>query len=76
MSVIALPRSTKARMVLTAGTNAQTGKTITKNVYLTKLAANPDLDKVMAVVDAAAGVLAYPVSLVETTEVKSLEKGA
>ena len=76
MSVIAIPRSTKARLVLAAGTNSQTGKAITKNVYLSKLASNPDGDKIMAVVEAAAEILAYPVSYVETTEVKALEQGA
>ena len=76
MSVIAIPRSAKLRMVLSAGTDARTGKAITKSAYLANLAPNIDGDDAMAVVDAAAGVLAYPVSCVETTEVNTLEKGA
>ena len=76
MAVISVAKSTKARLVLTAGTNPATGKAITKNVYLSKLASNPDGGKIYAIVDAAAPVLNYPVSLVETTEVKTLEKTA
>ena len=76
MAVISVVKSTKARLVLTAGTNPETGKAITKNVYLSNLAGSPDGTKIYNIVDAAAPVLNYPVSLVETTEVKTLEKTA
>lgn len=75
MAVVSIPRSTKARMALSAGTDSA-GKTITKSAYLTKLAPAPDGDKIYAVVDAAAEIMVYPVSYVETTEVKTLEKTA
>ena len=76
MSVISVAKNAKARIVLAAGTNPETGKAITKSVYLSGLAGNPDGAKIYSVVDAAAPVLDYPVSLVETTEVRTLEKTA
>lgn len=76
MAVISVAKNTKATVSMTAGTNPETGKAITKRTTLSKLASNPDATKIMNIVDAAAPVLNYPVSLVETTEVKTLEKTA
>ena len=76
MSVISAAKSAKARIVLAAGVNPETGRAVTKNVYLSGLAGSPDGEKIYNVVDAAAPVLVYPVSLVETTEVRTLEKTA
>lgn len=76
MAVISIPKSTSAKMVLAAGTDPQTGRAKTKTVIFSKLASNPDSSKIMAVVDAASPVLTYPVTRVETTEIKTLEKTA
>ena len=76
MAVISVAKSTKATITMTAGTNPETGKAISKRTTLNNLASNPDGSKIYAIVDAAAPVLNYPVSLVETTEVKTLEKTA
>ncbi|MBQ9565434.1 MAG: hypothetical protein IJU98_07605 [Synergistaceae bacterium] len=74
MAVQAIAKSCKARVILNAGTNPSTGKPITKNLYMSKLASNPDGTKIYNVVDLAAPCLLHPVSGVETTEVKTLEK--
>ena len=74
MAVTAVPKSTKARISITTGTDPVTHKAINKNVYLSKLRSNPDGAKIYAVVDLAAPVLDGTVALVETTEVKTLEK--
>ena len=74
MAVTAVPYSTKATITLHTGTNPSTGKTITKNITMSKLRSNPDGQKIYNIVDAVAPCLAGTVALVKTTEVKTLEK--
>ena len=73
MSAIAVTKSVKARYVLNAGTNPETGKALSKNINLTGLRSNPSADSVAAVGGLLGPVLLYPVSRMETTEVKTIE---
>ena len=74
MAVQSIAKSTKARFALNQGTDPDTGKTVTKYVTLGKLASNPDGQKIMNVVNAAAPCLVGSLGTVETTEVKTLEE--
>ena len=74
MAVVAIPKSATMALVLSAGTDPQTGRTITKRVTYTGLDANIDNDDAYAVVTATATVLAHPLSRVETTVVNTLEQ--
>lgn len=76
MAVLSIAKRASAKITLNAGTNPETGRAITRTTTLSGLAANPNGEKIYAVVDAAAAVLDYPVTSVETTEVKTLEKTA
>lgn len=74
MAVTAVAKSTKATVILNAGTDPGTGKVINKRITMSKLRTNPDGQKVYNIVDLLAECVTYPVSGVETTEVKTLEK--
>lgn len=74
MAVHAVVKSAKAGMILSTGTNPDTGKEITATVSLTGLNGEADPAAIMNVVDAAAPCLAYEVARVEYTVVKTLNK--
>jgi len=74
MAVMSIAKRTSARIALSQGTDPITGKAVTKYVTLSGLASDPDGQKILDVVDAAAPCLAGSVSGVETTEVKTLEE--
>ena len=73
MAYILTTKSVKASYYLNGGTNPETGKSITKTITLNGLRSNPDASKVAAVGTLLAPVLLYPVSRMETTEVKTVE---
>lgn len=74
MAVTSVTKNTKARVILDGGTDASTGKAITKSQYITGLRSNPDGARIYDVVDLLAPCIAYPVEGVETIETKILEK--
>ena len=70
MAAVTVLKSSKAALKLNAGTNPDTGKTIVKTDTLPALIADPDPDDIIAVKNAAAPVLNYPVGSIEHTVVK------
>ena len=74
MAVQSIAKSAKARLTLNRGMDPVTGKDVIRYVTLSGLAPEPDGEKVMNVVEAAAPCLSGIIGAVETTEVKTLER--
>lgn len=73
MAAILVTKSVKATYVLNAGTNPETGKNINKSVIFNGLRSNPNADTIATIGGLLSPVLLYPVSRMETTEVKTVE---
>ena len=73
MASILVTKSVKATYVLNGGTNPETGKAVSKSVSFHNLRSNPSADSVAAVGTLLTDVLLYPITRMETTEVKTVE---
>ena len=73
MAAILVTKSVKATYVLNGGTNPETGKALSKSVTFNGLRSNPSADTVSTIGGLLAPVLLYPITRMETTEVKTVE---
>lgn len=76
MAVISVPKRSSVSVKLNAGTDPSTGSALLRSVSLSGVKPGAEGEKVLNVVDLLANVLAHPVTRVEQTEVRTLERDA
>ena len=74
MAVISVPMRSGVSVKLNAGTDSTTGKAVVRSVALNGVKPGADGEMILNVVDLLANVLEFPVTRVEQTEVRSLER--
>ncbi len=74
MAVISVPMRSGVSVKLNGGTDPATGKNIVRSVSLNGVKPGANGEMILNVVDLLANVLEFPVSRVEQTEVRSLER--
>ena len=74
MAVISIPMRNGVSVKLNGGKDSATGKAIVRSVALGGVKPGADGEMILNVVDLLANVLEFPVTRVEQTEVRSLER--